>query len=112
MFKKSLDIISLAAVAVFVGVGIWLAVWGESPREPGHISIQSKMIVADVVPLAFGVIWLIFRYANAAVATYPYLLVFSPGHPPRLFYFMNAAFVGWLIWNVAKGVWEAVERAW
>jgi hypothetical protein len=112
MFKKSLDIISLAAVAVFVGVAIWVAVWGESPREIGHISIQSKMIVADGVPFAFGVIWLIVRYANAAVARFPYLLGFSPGRPPRLFYFVNAAFAGWLIWNVAKGVWEAVERAW
>jgi hypothetical protein len=87
MFKKSLDIISLAAVAVFVGVGIWLAVWGESPREPGHISIQSKMIVADVVPLAFGVIWLIFRCeCCGGKVSVPLRLQPRPSPAPVLFY--------------------------
>ena len=87
MFKKSLDVISLASIAVVLGVAVWVAIWGESPRAPGHLSIESKIIVSEVVPVSFGVIWLIFRYANAAREKFP--LVFGgPGRRGLLFYFV------------------------
>jgi lipoprotein NlpI len=92
MFKKSLDVISLASVAVFLGVAVWVAIWGESPRVPGHLSIESKIIVSEVVPVSFGVIWLIFRYARVATERFP-LIFGRPGHPGfrnrgLLFYFV------------------------
>jgi|HubBroStandDraft_3_1064219.scaffolds.fasta_scaffold236523_2 hypothetical protein len=71
MIKKSLDVISLASLAVFLGVVMWWAIWGEAPRAPGHLSIQSKIIVWDIAPTAFGVNWLLFRYAQAAVERFP-----------------------------------------
>jgi hypothetical protein len=82
--KKSLDVISLASVAVFLGVVVWFAIWGESPRAPGHLSIQSKIVVWDVAPLTFGVIWLLIRYADAAAERFPRVF----GHRGLLFYFV------------------------
>lgn len=90
--KRFLDVISLAAIAVFLGVGAGVAVWGEGPRGPGHLSIQSKIVLLDGFPFAFGIIWLIFRYAKTATERFP--LVFGrPGHPGLrnrglLFYFV------------------------
>ena len=74
MFKKSLDIVSLVAIAVFGSIAIWLAIWGESPREPGHMSIQSKILLWDIAPFVFAPTWLIVRYANAAAARFPFPL--------------------------------------
>lgn len=73
MIKKLLDLISLTSIAVFLGVVIWLAIWGEAPRAPGHLSIQSKIVLWDVAPCAFGVNWLIIRYANATEKRFPRL---------------------------------------
>ena len=87
MIKKILDVISLASLAVFLGVALWTAIWGESPRAPGHLSVQSKITVWSGVPLIFGFSWLIVRYANAASEKFP--LVFGrPGHHGLLFYFV------------------------
>jgi len=83
MIKKILDVISFTSLAVIVGVGVWLAVWGEAPRAPGHLSIQSKIIAWNVVPGAFGFSWLIVRYANAARERFPRVF----GHRGLLFYF-------------------------
>jgi hypothetical protein len=84
MIKKSLDVISLTSLAVVFGVVVWLAIWGESPRAPGHLSIQSKILVWDLAPTAFGVIWLLIRYANAAAERFPRVF----GHRGLLFYFV------------------------
>jgi len=84
MIKKILDVISLASVAVFLGVGLWLAIWGESPRAPGHWSVESKILVWDGGVFVFGFSWLIVRYANAARERFP--LVF--GRRGLLFYFV------------------------
>jgi hypothetical protein len=83
MIKKILDIISLTSLAVFFGVIIWLAIWGESPRAPGHLSIQSKIVVWNGAPFVFGGIWLLIRYANAAVERFPRVF----GHLGLLFWF-------------------------
>jgi hypothetical protein len=83
MIKKILDVISITSLAVITGVGIWLAIWGEAPRAPGHLSIQSKIIAWNVVPGAFGLSWLIARYANAARERFPRVF----GHRGLLFYF-------------------------
>jgi hypothetical protein len=83
MIKKILDVISFTSLAVIVGVGVWLAVWGEAPRASGHLSIQSKIIAWNVVPGAFGFSWLIVRYANAARERFPRVF----GHRGLLFYF-------------------------
>jgi hypothetical protein len=88
MFKKILDVISLASIAVFLGVAVWGAIWGESLHAPGHLSIESKIIVSEVVPVSFGVIWLIFRYANAAREKFPFVFG-SPGRRGLLFYFVT-----------------------
>jgi hypothetical protein len=84
MLKKIIDVISLASIAVFFGVAVWLATWGEGPRAPGQLSIQSKMVLLDAAPVTFGFIWLIFRYARAAVERFP--RVFGPRG--LLFYFV------------------------
>lgn len=73
MTKKIIDVVSLTSIAVFLGVAIWLAIWGEGPRVPGHWSMQSKIIVWDIAPCAFGLNWLIFRYAKAAEERFPRL---------------------------------------
>jgi hypothetical protein len=87
MTKRIIDVISLASIAVFLGVGMSFAIWGESPRVPGHLSIESKIVLWDGAPVTFGVIWLIFRYANAAREKFP--LVFgNPGRRGLLFYFL------------------------
>ena len=87
MIKKILDVISLASLAVFLGVVLWTAIWGEEPRAAGQLSIQSKMLVWDAAPVVFGGNWLIVRYANAASEKFP--LVFGrAGHRRLLFYFV------------------------
>jgi hypothetical protein len=99
MIKKVLDAISLASLAAFLGVVLWSTIWGESPRAPGHLSIESKIAVWSGVPLIFGGCWLIVRYAKAASEKFP--LVFGrPGHHGLLFYFVvifggGAVFVYW-----------------
>ena len=84
MIKKTIDVISLASIAVFLGVAVWLAIWGEGPRGPGHWSTQSKILIWDGAPFVFGVSWLIVRYANAARERFP--RVFGPRG--ILFYFV------------------------
>jgi hypothetical protein len=84
MIKKILDVISLASIVVFFGVVIWGAIWGEGPRAPGHLSIQSKIVAWDAAPLAFGVSWLLIRYAKAAAERFPRVF----GHRGFLFYFV------------------------
>jgi hypothetical protein len=64
MTKKIIDAISALSVAIFFGIAIKFVVWGESPRLPGHLSIESKILVWNGVPLLFGSIWLLVRYAN------------------------------------------------
>jgi hypothetical protein len=91
MVKQVLDVISLTSLAIVIGVVVWFALWGESPRAPGHLSIQSKIVAWDVAPGAFGFSWLIVRYANAARDRFP--LVF--GSRGLLFYFV--CFLGVLI---------------
>jgi hypothetical protein len=83
MIKKILDVISLASIAVIIGVVVWLAIWGESPRAPGHLSIQSKILGWDAAPVVFGVNWLIIRYAKASAKRFPRVF----GHRGLLFYF-------------------------
>jgi hypothetical protein len=83
VIKKVLDVISLVAVAVFFAVVLWVAIRGEEPRAPGHLSIQSKLIVWDLAPAAFGFNWLIFRYAKAAAERFPRVF----GIRGLLFYF-------------------------
>jgi hypothetical protein len=84
MIKKVLDVIALSSIAVVIGVVVWGAIWGEGPREPGHLPILAKIIVWDVAPLAFGFSWLIVRYANAARERFPSVF----GHRGLLFYFV------------------------
>jgi hypothetical protein len=67
MAKKVLDIMALAYIAVFLGVVVWVALWGESPRTPGHLSIESKILVWVIAPVAFGSMWLLVRYAKIVV---------------------------------------------
>ena len=57
--KGFLDVISLAAIAVFLGVAVWLAMWGEGPRGLRHLSIQSKIVLLDGFPFMFGCMLLI-----------------------------------------------------
>jgi hypothetical protein len=97
MTKRIIDVLSLASIAVFLGVGVWLAIWGEGPRAVGHWSVQSKILVWDAAPFIFGGIWLIVRYARAATERFP-LIFGRPGYPGLrnrglLFYFVTI-FVG------------------
>jgi hypothetical protein len=64
MTKKIIDAISAVSVAIFLGIAIKFALWGESLRPPGHLSIESKILVWNGVPLLFGSMWLLVRYAN------------------------------------------------
>jgi hypothetical protein len=92
MLKKSLDVISLASIAVFLGIAAWIAIWGDPPRSSKESKILIAVIVLEIVPVSFGVIWLIFRYAKVLTERFP--LVFGrPGHPGLrnrglLFYFV------------------------
>lgn len=89
IIKKGVDVISFASIAAFLGVIAWLAIWGEPPRVPEHWPIQVKIILWDVAPCAFGVNWLIIRYADAAAKRFPQLFS-RPGHRGLLFYFALA----------------------
>lgn len=84
MTKKLIDVISLASVIVFLGVALWLAIWGEGPRVPGHWSVAAKIVVWDGAVFVFGVSWLIVRYANAAREKVPFVF----GQRGLLFYFV------------------------
>jgi hypothetical protein len=86
MTKKIIDAISLAFIAVAIGVILRFSIWGESPRAPGHLSIESKILVWDLVPFLFGFFWLLFRYANALTTRFPFLFS-HVGRPGLLFYF-------------------------
>jgi hypothetical protein len=89
MIKKILDAFSIMSIAAFLGVVMWLIVWGEEPHVPGHWSTQSLIVLWDVVPCAFGLIWLIIRYAKTAKDKFP-LLFGRPGQRGLLFYFAFA----------------------
>jgi hypothetical protein len=86
MTKKIIDVISLAPIAIVIGVILRFSIWGESPRAPGHLSIESKILVWDLVPFLFGFFWLLFRYTNALAARFPFLF-YHAGRPGLLFYF-------------------------
>jgi hypothetical protein len=86
--KKGVDVISFAFIAVALGVILRFSIWGESPRAPGHLSIESKIILSDFVPFLFGFFWLLFRYANALGARFPFLFS-RDGRPGLLFYFVQ-----------------------
>ena len=88
VIKKGVDVISLAFIAVAIGVILRLSIWGESPRAPGHLSIESKIIVWDIIPFSFGFFWLLFRYTSALAARFPFLFS-RDGKPGLLFYFVN-----------------------
>jgi hypothetical protein len=64
MTKKIIDALSAVSVAIFLGIAIEAALWGESPRPPGHLSIESKILVWNAAPFLFGFVWLLVRYAN------------------------------------------------
>lgn len=83
MNRKIIDAASLASVAVLFGVAVWLAVGGEGPRGADNLSIQSKIVLLDMVPFSFGFFWLLFRYGATAVKRFP--RVFGPRG--MLFYF-------------------------
>src|ERR1700744_935135 len=87
MIKKTIDVVSLGSVAVPFCVIVWAAIWGESPRAPGHLSMQSTILVWDAAPAVFGVNWLIFRYTKSAAKRFP-LLFSSPEGRGLLFYFV------------------------
>ena len=95
MIKKALDVTSLASIALAVGVVLSFTIWGESPRAPGHLSIESKILVWDCAPFAFGFLWLLARYANAAAERFPRVFGLLFGRRGLLFYF--ACFLGVII---------------
>jgi hypothetical protein len=64
MTKKVIDALSAVSVAIFLGLAIKFVAWGESPRAPGHLPTESKILVWNIVPLLFGAMWLLVRYAN------------------------------------------------
>jgi hypothetical protein len=77
--------------------------WGEWPRGPGHLSLQSKIALWDGTPFAFSVIWLIFRYARAATERFPRVF----GTRGLLFYFLlifggGAVVLRWCVVILAK----------
>ena len=95
---------SLASIAVAIGVVVWVAIWGEGPRAAGQLSIQSKILVWDAAPVVLGGNWLIFRYAKAAAERFPRVF----GHRGLLFYFVfvllvGVLFVRWLP-SVSRGL--------
>ena len=79
MSKKILDGISFASIAVLLGVILWVALWGESFWVVGHLSIQSVIVLGDLVPFTFGVLWLLWRYAKVLTERFP-LIFGRPGH--------------------------------
>jgi hypothetical protein len=87
--KKGVDVISLAFIAVAIGVILRFTIWGESPRALGHLSIESKILLWDFVPFLFGFFWLIFRYTNALAARFPLLFSHAGRRPGLLFYFVQ-----------------------
>jgi hypothetical protein len=70
MTKKIIDALSAVSVAIFLGIAIEAALWGESPRLPGHLSIESKIILWDMPTFLFGFIWLLVRYAETLQDTF------------------------------------------
>jgi uncharacterized membrane protein len=64
MTKKIIDALSAISIAIYFAVAIYAVVWEESPRAPGHLSIESKIIVWNAVPCLFGSMWLLVRYAK------------------------------------------------
>jgi hypothetical protein len=84
--KKGVDVVSLAFLAVGIGVSLRIKLWPEPPRVLGHLPIEVEILLWDLVPFSFGLIWLIARYANALAAKYPFLFRHG-GRPGLLFYF-------------------------
>jgi hypothetical protein len=100
MTKKIIDALSAISIAIYFAVAIYAVVWEESPRAPGHLSIESKIAVWSGVPLIFGGCWLIVRYAKAASEKFP--LVFGrPGHHGLLFYFVVIFFVYYWVFRIS-----------
>jgi hypothetical protein len=93
--KEGIDVISLAFIAVAIGVILRFSIWGESPRAPEHLSIESKILVWDLVPFSFGFFWLLARYANAGAERFPRVFGLLFGRRGLLFYF--ACFLGVII---------------
>lgn len=102
--KKGVDVISLAFIAVTIGVILRLSIWGESPRTLGHLSIESKILLWDFLPLLFGFLWLLFRYANALSTRFSFLFpgllfCFAPLVIAESFVFLERlfAFPDWVL---------------
>lgn len=87
--KKGIDVISLAFIAVAIGVILRFSIWGKSPRALGHLSIESKILLWDFVPFLFGFLWLIFGYTNALAARFPLLFSHAGLRPGLLFFLHN-----------------------
>jgi hypothetical protein len=92
MIKRICDVISFVSIGAFLSVILWVAIWGEAPREPRHLSIQAKIILWDTAPCAFGVIWLIFRAASPLAKRFPFL--FSHDGRPGLLFYLASFVVG------------------
>jgi hypothetical protein len=88
------------------------------------LSIESKIIVWDLIPFSFGFFWLLFRYTNTLAAKFPFLFN-RASRPGLLFYFAQFviglvflerlfAFPDWilaLLWiTLAGGFWFAFRR--
>jgi hypothetical protein len=84
--KKCVDVVSLAFLVVGIGVSLRIKLWPEPPRVLGHLPIEVEILLWDLVPFSFGLIWLIARYANALAEKYPFLF-HRGGRPGLLFYF-------------------------
>lgn len=84
------------ASAVFVAyVIIILPLWCHYDpkfvdRDPGgNIPIQLKLLIADILPAAFGILWLLFRFGGNFVKKYPFII--SPQFrlaSPFIFFFL------------------------
>jgi hypothetical protein len=108
IIKKGVDVISLTSIAVAIAVILRFSIWGESPRAPGHLSMESKILVWDLAPFSFGFIWLLFRYVNVAAERFPrtFRLLFGP--PRGLAFYFALIVVGGpllVLWVSRIGGW-------
>jgi hypothetical protein len=86
LVKKCVDAVSLAFMAIGVSIFLRVKIWGEPARTFGHLPIEVKILLWDLVPFSFGLIWLIARYANPLAARFPFLFS-RAGRHGLLFYF-------------------------
>lgn len=72
--KIVVDIFALISVGfLLIGAPIWAHYEPASRGSDGELLLGTKLILIDIFPAFFGILWLVFRYFVPAAQKYPFM---------------------------------------